>query len=152
MFSCLIVFKIRFLMKIIYSTIINCYTKCFFILSFECVIHVYKKEEKKYNTLLFACWPNCIKCNLYFNFYSLDSYYELSQKKTGFNLYQSWHCTFITYSVKTWFLKTVYCPNVPFVSWKWFPQSPEHSGIDRKCFQDSVHWRMRFHETSCTIL
>ena len=26
-------------------------------------------------------------------------------KKTGFNLYQSRHCTYITYSVKTWFLK-----------------------------------------------
>ena len=26
-------------------------------------------------------------------------------KKTGFNLYQSRHCAYITYSVKTWFLK-----------------------------------------------
>ena len=26
-------------------------------------------------------------------------------KKTGFNLYQLWHCAYITYSVKTWFLK-----------------------------------------------
>ena len=27
-------------------------------------------------------------------------------KKSGFNLYQSRHCAYITYSVKTWFLKT----------------------------------------------
>ena len=26
-------------------------------------------------------------------------------KKLGFNLYQSRHCAYITYSVKTWFLK-----------------------------------------------
>ena len=26
-------------------------------------------------------------------------------KKPGFNLYQSRHCAYITYSVKTWFLK-----------------------------------------------
>ena len=26
-------------------------------------------------------------------------------KKKGFNLYQSRHCAYITYSVKTWFLK-----------------------------------------------
>ena len=27
-------------------------------------------------------------------------------KKTGFNrVYQSWHCAYITFSVKTWFLK-----------------------------------------------
>ena len=26
-------------------------------------------------------------------------------KKTSFNLYQSRHCAYITYSVKTWFLK-----------------------------------------------
>ena len=26
-------------------------------------------------------------------------------KKPGFNLYQSWHCAYKTYSVKTWFLK-----------------------------------------------
>ena len=26
-------------------------------------------------------------------------------KKTGFNLYQSRHCAYITYSVETWFLK-----------------------------------------------
>ena len=28
-------------------------------------------------------------------------------KKTGFNLYQSRYCAFITYSVKTWFLKNL---------------------------------------------
>ena len=28
-------------------------------------------------------------------------------KKTGFNLYQSLHCAYITYSVKTWFFKTL---------------------------------------------
>ena len=33
---------------------------------------------------------------------------ELSQKKTGFNLYQSRHCAYITYSVKTWFLTILY--------------------------------------------
>ena len=26
-------------------------------------------------------------------------------KKQGFNLYQSRHCAYITYNVKTWFLK-----------------------------------------------
>ena len=26
-------------------------------------------------------------------------------KKPGFNLYQSRHCAYVTYSVKTWFLK-----------------------------------------------
>ena len=30
-------------------------------------------------------------------------------KKPGFNLYQSWHCAYITYSVKTWFLKKSLC-------------------------------------------
>ena len=28
-------------------------------------------------------------------------------KKTGFNIYQSQHCAYITYSVNTWFLKIV---------------------------------------------
>ena len=32
-------------------------------------------------------------------------------KKTGFNLHESQHCAFITYSVKTWFLKNLsVCP------------------------------------------
>ena len=35
----------------------------------------------------------------------LESYNELSKKKTGFNMYQSRHCAYITYSVKTWFVK-----------------------------------------------
>ena len=30
-------------------------------------------------------------------------------QKTGFNLYQSRHCAYITYSVKTWFLKISLC-------------------------------------------
>ena len=34
-------------------------------------------------------------------------YNELSQKKPGLNLYQSRHCAYITYSVKTWFLKNL---------------------------------------------
>ena len=34
-------------------------------------------------------------------------YNELSPKKTGFNLIQSRHCAYITYSVKTWFLKNI---------------------------------------------
>ena len=32
-------------------------------------------------------------------------------KKTGFNLYQSRHCAYLTYSVKTWFLKILYVLN-----------------------------------------
>ena len=41
-------------------------------------------------------------------FYSM--YNELSQKKTGFNLYQSRHYAYKTYSVKTWFLKILSLP------------------------------------------
>ena len=37
------------------------------------------------------------------------SYNELS-KKTGFNLYQSRHCAYITFSVKTRFLKILSVP------------------------------------------
>ena len=40
-------------------------------------------------------------------------------KKTGFNLYQSRHCVYITYSVKNWFLKfSLYVRTTPRYSKK----------------------------------
>ena len=42
-------------------------------------------------------------------------YNELSPKKTGFNLYGSWCCAYITYSVKTWFFKNLSAVDRPIV-------------------------------------
>ena len=36
-------------------------------------------------------------------------------KKTGFNLYQSRHCAYITYTVKTWFLKILSVSQKQFI-------------------------------------
>ena len=48
-----------------------------------------------------ACLPFCfIVQNLLLNTMNYA-------KKTGFNIYESRHCAYITYSVKTWFLKNL---------------------------------------------
>ena len=73
-------------------------------------------------------------------------------KKIGFNLYQSRHCAYITYSLKTWFLKNVSVYNyIQLVSWKRFLLMTTKQSLGNGFLETQGMWSWHVQDAKCTM-